>query len=134
MLPLLLGVLQIWLDVSTSTGLVNGPVTVQIVIKPLYSPLLADHSLLALVQQKELLQKFSDCWDRSSDRSFIQDLNNRVDKSMDYFLPAGRDYRLAINCQQMVEFGNTGLKTNDTSEFTVVTPNFKYKNIMVWVG
>jgi len=132
--PLIVGILNLWISVATSTGLVNPPVTVAIVIRPLYNPILADHAELALVQQKDIIQKFSDCSVKCSDNTYLTNFQNEVDRSMNNLLPTGKDYRLEISYPQQVKFGNKGIKTNDTSEFTVVTPNFKYKNLMVWVG
>ena len=128
------GILSLWTNFAVGTGLVNAPVTVLIVIRPLYNPLVADHALLSLVQQRNILQKFSECSTKCSDQTFLNDLKNDVDTRMKNALPSGKDYSLKVDYWGGLEFGNVNLQTEDVSEFTLTTPDFKYINMMLRVG
>lgn len=132
--PLISGVVTLWFNFAVGSGLVRAPVEVLITIKPLYNPLLADHAMLSLVQQKSVLQKLSECSTRCSDQTFLDDLKNDVKTRMESELPSGKDYCLTVNYPKELVLGNSNLKTEDTSEFTLVTQNFKYKNMLMRTG
>ena len=82
LIPLISGVVTLWFNFAVGSGLVRAPVEVLITIKPLYNPLLADHAMLSLVQQKSALQKLSECSTRCSDKTFFDNLKNDVDTRM----------------------------------------------------
>ncbi|MCX6821443.1 MAG: hypothetical protein NTW30_01560 [Candidatus Aenigmarchaeota archaeon] len=134
LVPLISGVVNLWFNFAVGTGLVRAPVEVLITIKPLYNPLLADHAMLSLVQQKSVLQNLSDCSTRCSDQTFLNSLKNDVDTRMKDVLPSGKDYHLTVYYPKELELGNVNLKTQDVSEFTLVAQNFKYKNMLMRVG
>ncbi len=104
-------------------GILHAPVTVKVVLHPLYSPLTADHALFTLLgstdkQTNKQIQELLAYGALEGNKRIVVDgnevdLEELIKSKMNAILPAGKTYYLAVRREKenVLEFGTSEIET-----------------------